>query len=435
MESRTLKIAAGRAALACVVPAWLLSSTAFAVEAEIFQIGDAGAIAPHIQVDLGSDNNPLRADEGSEASMFLRLQPEVKYLVRRRNNRLEFGYEGDLYQYFQEYCQNQGDSVARPGDCLQGSPTFDSASYFDHRLSLDGFVAVTSRLRARAELSHEIRHQPLGTGLSSNRGVLGALTTPDEWNITTARAEASYGAFQARGELRAGITISDRELETELAGVNLDAQSDTSVAPYVSLLYRIGARTQVFGTFGTSSVRDSISATENLERDITRISVGAELDTSSVTSGRIEVSSVTEDFLANNRDLQFVGFDVSLTWRPRTFSTITFSGGRETESGLFDDDIAIATTLDATWVHFWRERISTIVEVGFQNNEDVDPFFTPTETSDAEDNIWSIGFRGNYNIRRFLDIGAFIQVDTRDGTGTSRDFDRTLFGISANGTI
>ena len=154
-----------------------------------------------------------------------------------------------------------------------------------------------------------------------------------------------------------------------------------------------------------------------------------------LTSGRIEVSSVTEDFLANNRDLQFVGFDVSLTWRPRTFSTITFSGGREAESGLFDDDIAIATTLDATWVHFWRERISTIVEVGFQNNEDVDPFFTPTETSDAEDNIWSFEFRGNYNIRRFLDIGAFIQVDTRDGTGTSRDFDRTLFGISANGTI
>ena len=440
MDSRNLKIAARRAALACVVPVCLLSApSAFAVEAEIFPVGEAGAIAPPLQLDFGNDNNPLRADEGSEDSFYLRVQPDVRYLLRRRNNRLELGYEGDYYQYFQEYCQTQA-GVARPGDCLPGSPTFDSASYFDQRLSLDGFLEVTSRIRATAELSYEIRHQPLGTGLSANSGVLGALTTPDEWNITTARAEVSYGAFQARGEVRAGVTIADRELQTELA-TDLSAQSDTSVAPYVSLLYRLGSRTQVFGTVGRSAVRDSVSfnadgtEAENLERDITRLTFGAELDASAVTSGRVSVSSITEDFLAGNRDLQFLGFDVSLVWRPRTFSTVTISGGRQTESGLFDDDIAIATTLDASWVHFWRERFSSTVEVGFVNNEDVDEFFTPTEDSDAEDNIWSFRFQGNYNVRRFLDIGGFLLIDTRDGTGSSRDFERTQIGITANATI
>ena len=203
----------------------------------------------------------------------------------------------------------------------------------------------------------------------------------------------------------------------------------------MSLLYRIGSRTQLFGTIGTSAVRDSVSETENLERDITRLSFGAEFDESAVTSGRISVSSVTEDFLAGNRDLQFLAFDASLIWRPRRFSTVTISGGRETESGLFDDDIAISTTLDVQWVHFWRDRLSSTVEVGFVNNEDVDPFTTPTETSDAEDNIWSFRFQGNYNVRRFLDIGGFILIDTRDGVGSSRDFERTQIGITANGTI
>ena len=441
MDSRNLKIAARRAVLACVVPGCVVSTTiANAVEPELFEVGDAGAIAPHVQLDFGFDSNPLRADEGSEGSLYLRFQPSVEYLLRRRNNRLTFGYSGDYYQYFQEFCQFQ-DGVDRPGDCVSGSPSFDSASYFDQRLSLDGFLEVTNRVRATLGLSHEIQHQPLGTGLSANAGVLGALTTPDEWNITTARAEVSYGAFQARGELRAGITLSDRELETELEEVNLDARSETSVAPFVSLLYRIGTRTQLFGTIGASQIRDGVSFNpdgtpdENLERDRTRLAFGVELDDSAVTSGRFSVSAVNEDFLVGDRDLDFFAFDASLTWRPRRFSTVTISGGRETFSGVFDDDLAIRTTLDARWVHFWRERVSSTVEVGFINDEDVDEFFSATETDIDEDNIWSFRFQGNYNIRRFLDIGAFVLFDTRDGTGNTRDFERTQIGITANGTI
>jgi len=155
MESRNLKIAARRVALACAVPGWLFSAAqAIAVEPEIFPVGEAGAIAPHVQLDFANDSNPLRADEGSENSLYLRLQPTVEYLLRRRNNRLTLGYEGDYYQYFQEFCQTQV-GVERPGDCLPGSPTFDSASYIDQKVSLDGFLEVTSRVRARLELSHE----------------------------------------------------------------------------------------------------------------------------------------------------------------------------------------------------------------------------------------------------------------------------------------
>ncbi len=440
MDSKTLKLAARRAALVCVFPGWLFTvNVAKAVEPEEFQLGEGGSIAPHVVVALGTDSNPLRANEGSEESLLLRVQPSVSYLLRRRNNRLEFGYAGDYNQYLQDYCQTQV-GVDQPGDCLPGSPTFDSASYFDQRLSLEGFLEVTSRLRARLEAFHQIRHQPLGTGLSANNAVLGSLTTPDEWNISTARAELSYGAFQARGEIRAGVTFSDRELETEL-NTNLDAQSSTTIAPYVSLLYRIGSRTQLFGSVGTSAVRDSISFSddgailENLERDITRLSFGAELANSSVTSGRISVSRVTEDFLSNNRDLQFLGFDIDLTWRPRRFSTVTISGGRETESGLFDDDIAISTTFGVNWVHFWRERLSSAVEVEFTNNEDVDPFSNLSETNDAEDTSWSFRLQGNYNLRRFLDVGGYIVIDSRDGRGETRDFNRTQIGIAANATI
>ena len=50
-------------------------SVAQAVEPRVYQLGDSGAIAPHLRLEFGSDSNPLRANEGSEQSAFLRVEP------------------------------------------------------------------------------------------------------------------------------------------------------------------------------------------------------------------------------------------------------------------------------------------------------------------------------------------------------------------------
>jgi len=447
MDSRNLSAAALRAALAVVVPGLLFSaSIANAVEARIYQLGDAGAIAPHVRLEFGTDNNPLRSSSGSEETVYLRVEPRVSYLLQQRNNRLVLGYTGDYYQYFQEYCRGQP-GVARPGDCLSGSPTFDKASYQDHALTLDGFLEVSSRIRATVKLRQELDHQPLGTGLSGNRGTLDDLTSPEYWSRTTARAEVAYGAYQARGEVRAGISWSDRELRSERS-VDLSAQSDTSVAPYAQLYYRIGTRTQVFAGVGYDQVRDSIrlkadgTEDENQERNITRIGFGVELDENAVTSGRIFFSSVVEDFLALNaagrdryRDLKYLGLDVSLIWRPRRYSTVTFTAGRQTESGLNEDAISLTNRLSAEWEHYWQDRLSSRVVVGFSTSDDLDQYSSGSLTSDAEDESINFRFEGNYNIRRWLDIGGYLLIDTRDGRGDLRDYERTVFGITANGTI
>jgi len=440
MDSRNLSTAALRAALAVVVPGWLFGvSVANAVEARIYQLGDGGAIAPHVRLEFGSDNNPLRSNSGSKETVYLRVEPRVSYIVQQRNNRLVLGYTGDYYQYFEEYCRGQP-GVARPGDCLSGSPTFDKASYQDHALTLDGFLEVSSRIRATMKLKQEIDHQPLGTGLSGNRGTLDDLISPEYWNRKTARAELSYGAFQARGEVRAGISFSDRELRSERA-VDLSAQSDTSVAPYAQLLYRVGTRTQVFAGFGVDQVRGSIrlnadgTQAENLERDITRMGFGIELDESAVTSGRIFLSSVVEDFLGRNRDLKYLGWDVSLIWRPRRYSTVTIGGGRQTESGLNQDAISLTSRLSAEWEHYWQDRLSSRVVIGYSTSKDLDQFSSGSLTSDAEDDSLNLRLEGNYNLRRWLDVGGFLVIGTRDGRGELRDYERTVFGITANGTI
>ena len=207
---------------------------------------------------------------------------------------------------------------------------------------------------------------------------------------------------------------------------------ETAVAPDARLLYRIGTRTQVFAGLGFADVTGGDS-----ERTINRQLVGVEFDASAITSGTITLSNEIENFSSNRRDLNFFGFDVELTWRPRRFSTVTISGGRQSERGLFNDDIGVATRINARWQHFWRDRFSTLVGVRLAIDDDVDEF----SEFEGQDTQGRFRFEANYNIRRWLDIGGFVELDTRsggeliDGTDQVRDFDRTLIGFTANGTI
>jgi len=401
--------------------------SAVAVEARLFQLGDGGAIAPHLTIEYGNDNNPLRQDAGSEASNFLRLMPRVRYVVQQRNNRLQFRYRGNYLNYSGEYCRDQvgTNGVNRPGDCQFGSPAFDKASYEDHILEADAFLEVSRKFRATLQLSRELSNQPIGTGLSANPDTLSSLAEPDSYLQTIARAEFSYGAEQARGEVRFGLTYNDKAFVNDATnpGRNADFQNlnENSLSPSASVLYRLGTRTQAFIGLGTSKVRGGDS-----QRDITRRFAGVEFDASAITSGSIRVSDVTEDFLLNRRDLNYAGWDVELSWKPRRFSTVTVGGGRETERGVGNDnnDIGIVTKIDVNWLHLWDERLSSDASVSWLRNKDVDIF--SSGGPDSEDETIRFRLGGNYSLRRWLDVGGFVDL---------RDYERTVVGISANGTI
>ena len=272
-------------------------------------------------------------------------------------------------------------------------------------------------------------NQPLGTGLSANDTVLAVLSEPDSFVRNRARAGFSYGAQRARGELRFDLSYRDIGYR-ENAGRDLENLDERRIEPSASILYRVGTRTQVFAGFGFANITGG-----NSERDILRQFVGLEFDASAITSGSIRVNFVSEDFDNPARDdLNFTGFDVDLTWRPRRFSTVRISAGRETERATVTEEVGITSEADIEWTHVWRDRISSIVELSLERNEATDNLID----DEANDRTTSLKVEGIYNIRRWLDVGAFVQTDDRSGRnvgGDSRDFSRTLFGLSANGTF
>ena len=425
---------AGKAFVVVGMAAW--GAQAQAVEPRLYQLGDGGAVAPHVALEFGSDDNVLRRNEGSDASTYFRLEPSVRYVVRQRNNRLQLSYRGDYYFDTEDYCLEPRDA-----DCPNGSPQYNKASYQDHFFTADGFLEITRKVRATAFLEQGIVNQPLGTGLSANSGTLSTLVQPDSFNRSLLRAQLSYGAPQARGEIRAGVSFTNKKFNDDDAnpGRNFEALNERSVAPSATLLYRLGNKTQVFAGLSRSEVRGG-----NSERDITSQFVGFEIDASSITSGSFQLNNVRENFLGTRGDLDYVGWEAEVSWKPRRYSTVKFSGGRETSRGVFnlDDpslstvigqDIGITTDLGINWQHFWRDRFSTAVTLNWSKNEDVGP--TGASGVDSNDVTTSIRLQGDYNLRRWLDVGAFILTDNREGNGLDRDYQRTVLGITTNGTF
>jgi hypothetical protein len=406
---------------------------AYAVEARAYQLENGGSIAPHLRVDIGTDSNPLRGDDGSESSAYFRAQPSVKYFLRRRNNELSIGYSGDYFQYFTQYCNDPVTagffSVNRPGDCLsEASPEFNKASYQNHELELNSFLEFSRRARADIQLATVLVNQPLGTGLSGQDSVLTLLERPDAFVRNSARFGFSYGASQARGELRFGLSMIDRSFR-ENAGRTLDTL-DERIEPSAQILYRIGSRTQIIAglRFGDVSRGDS-------ERSTTSQFFGLEFDATAITSGRITLSAVNEEFDNPGRsDISYGGFDIDLTWRPRRFSTVTITGGRRTQRATLSEGLGINTRLDLDWVHFWRDRFSTSARIGLDLNDSDDGI----GFNDANDRTRRLRLVGNYNVLRWLDVGAFVQSENRTGEnadGESRDYSRTLIGLTTNGTF
>ena len=439
MEQNKLAGKAGSFVKAATVLAGLsVCASAHSVQPRLYQLGDGGAVAPHLALEFGSDNNVLRRNEGSDSSVYLRLQPSLRYVVQQRNNRLQLQYTGDYFQYAEDYCLEPKDA-----NCPNGSPQFDKASFQDHTFAADGFLEVTRQVRVNTFFEQALENQPLGTGLSSNSGTLASLAEPDSFRQTLLRAVIAYGAPQARGEARGGISFTNKDFNdrqtTDGNITSFDNLSERSVTPSATLLYRVGVKTQVFAGLSQSDVTGGDS-----ERTINRYFAGVEIDASAITSGSFQLTNVVENFDGFRTDLEYIGWQAQIDWKPRRFSTVSFSGGRESSRGLFnlDDpslatfigqDIGITTNIDIDWSHFWRDRISTDVSLSWYASEDVSD--DGVAGVDANDVTTIFRLQGNYNLRRWLDVGAFFRTTVRDGDGVDRDYERTVFGLTANGTF
>ena len=148
------------------------------------------------------------------------------------------------------------------------------------------------------------------------------------------------------------------------------------------------------------------------------------------TTGTATIGYIEKNFDSSRRkDGDEFTWEVGVTWKPKTFSTINIYSSRDFDETNGAGNFIQHDTIGADWTHQWHKgspRLSSIVD--FTYSEDS---FDQAITG-REDDLYSVGVAVNYKMRLWLEISGSYRYDERDSTINLFDYDRNLFELTAN---
>jgi hypothetical protein len=298
----------------------------------------------------------------------------------------------------------------------------------DNRLRAEYEYTPTSRISAAVRGEYLDTHDPRGTGRSE--GVVGTIveTDPDEWHHWAIEANAAYGAKTAKGRIEADIGYTGKTYDNNRGVTYVRDRDDTYGA--ARLYYGIRPKTDVVLEARATEFNYDRSAPGSASLDSlgTTLLAGVTWDATFKTTGYAKIGLIDKDFDSSRRkDDDDFAWEMGVVWNPRTYSSFTL----ETSSGYLETngtgDLISHDEINFGWNHQWRARLNT--QVYFSYAEDtfgLDP---------REDELINAGALVNYEMRRWLKLGAGYMYDERDSNTNLFDYDRNLFEVSANITL
>ncbi len=160
-----------------------------------------------------------------------------------------------------------------------------------------------------------------------------------------------------------------------------------------------------------------------------RYLVGATWEATAATTGIVKFGTMKKDFKEGARaDVNTPSWDAQIQWTPLTYSKWDFilsRGWRETTPGL--GDTVLATNSIVRWTHAWTSQFSTAATGSYG----IDDY----KGVDRNDKIPSLGLRGTYQMRRWLDIGADYSWSKRNSNVDSEDYRKNVIMLFVNATL
>jgi hypothetical protein len=108
-------------------------------------------------------------------------------------------------------------------------------------------------------------------------------------------------------------------------------------------------------------------------------------------------------------------------------SKFTLDGFEKFQDGTYPTTTIDSRNITLGWTHDWSDRWQSILKAGIgKDDHDVVAGFPGRQ----DDNV-NYGLALNYQMRRWLILGAGAAVSNRDSTQNTYDHDRTIFSLNA----
>jgi len=295
----------------------------------------------------------------------------------------------------------------------------DDDNFTEHGFGVNGVHVFNARNRSEFSAGLLNGFEPRGSGLTEGAQLLEGVDAPLEFLRHDARLVHSYGSEATRGQMDFDIGYSDLKYQNfrdvtffrDRENIDLGATFYWRIAPRTDALIEVQRSGVTYPSVQPGAERGALDSSE------WRYRTGLRWRATGKTTGSIRVGYFQRDFDSEQR-VDDNGFDwnVALEWSPRTYSTFTLKGGRQSRETNGLGDFINVEMLSVGWQHRWSQHSSTAVNLSVSDAE--------YSASDRDDEVLLGSLRYTRSIARWFDVVASLNYEDRDSTLGRFRYDR-----------
>jgi polysaccharide biosynthesis protein VpsM len=356
-----------------------------------------GKLSPELTVKESHDDN-LTNQAGGEIDTFVTtVTPHLTYELKNNKNRFTADY-------------------------LLEAATHNSShndDYIDQTVSGGYEYTPTSKISAGLDVEYYKGHDPRGTGAAEGTGAV--QQGFDRYHHYKIEANAAYGAESAKGRFEIDAGHIEKDYENNRATTAVRDREDHYGS--ARLFYRVMPKTRLLleGRVTEYKYDRDAAGTASLDSTTSRGLLGVTWDTTFKTTGTAQIGYIRKDFDANSRkDGEDLTWEVGVEWKPKSYSTFNLNTSRDFTETNGAGNFTSTDAISFSYNHEWSKRISTSLSIDYSE----DSF--DQDTTGRSDDKFKFAASVDYEMRRWLSLGAGYTYDERDSTINSFDYKRNI---------
>ena len=347
---------------------------------------------------LAHDDNIYRVtDDLAKSDSYLSVAPELKLIGGFGKQRFELSYTGDYSKF------------ADASD----------ADYTDHdiraKINFDHSLRFTSKFEAGYQKEHE------------DPGAIDRIqlniTEYNKFNQNFFTAGVTYGSESAVGR----FALDYRRTDKDYTNNNLDFLDFVSDQVSARFTYRIAPKTRLYLESIFTNYEHEVVNNFELDNTYKRYRAGLTWDFTNKLTGDINVGYQDRDYkLETLRDIDGLAYNGEIFWEINTYTKLGFVGRRESiDSSLEQSGGFLRTTYGASFSHKLTELLTINADAGYSKDELV-------FNSVREDDRYAYQVSLDYELLRYLTVGAFYTYEERDSSTELAEYKANIIGLNVS---
>jgi len=389
--------------------ALLLLSSALLFSSQAWAAGDAGFVpvgpmklVPVVNISHEYDDNIFRSEKNTKSSQVTVINPIIAVQMGRANVKTELSY--GLTKSI-HYSSRQDDAI-------------------DHVVNLDVNADLSSRLQTSFGASYSKLHDARGSTFSGT--AVAGVATPDKYHDSALHATLGYG-LRGRIDLSGGYDRKRYDTNRfRTAGRDLDTMDGG-----VSFSFPIMSKTKAVVEARYSKINyKALAITGNLDSNEQRYFGGFDWDATAKTSGSLRVGYLRKHFKdAANAGTGNLSWELGMEWQPLSYSTVSLN----TEATTNETD-GLGTFIKTksgsiSWNHGWSSRLSHTLSGSYSQNRYIGAAVA------RKDNLVSLGASLDYQMWRWLNIGASYDYSNRNSNVANSSYKNNVVALNIQATM